>query len=607
MSATRAAIGASPDPHALPTGDADPELLRQFGYGASPPDPDLGWLPWRRNGDILWIGTVAEPTPALRAEICGSLDLRGDEGPRVQFLRVSAAQIVAAQNHLREALRLEASERFAREHPSFSAKGGLARWQGLLPIALLILAIAGMLGSWRAAVIVLFTIGNVAFLANVGFKFVATLGGPRQQMKQRGQQPAWDERAVPEPAAPPGPRRAVWEANPIYSVLVPVYQEASVVANIMRNFEKLDYPHDRLDVLILLEEDDAETIAAARAAHPPSWIRLVVVPAGQPRTKPRACNYGLLLAKGSYVVIFDAEDRPEALQLKAALAVFRRDDALRRTGRGTRPLACVQAALSYYNSDYNVLTRMFSIEYAHWFDAMLPGLDATGTPIPLGGTSNHFLRSALIDVGGWDPYNVTEDADLGLRLSASGYRVDVIHSTTWEEATPDLGPWIRQRTRWIKGYLVTGAVNLRHPIRWMRRNGARASLTMFGLILGTPVTFLLYPVTLGFTVASWLLGPVVQIWIPHGLLLLGYFNMVVMNLAIIISSMAATWRRYSWRIALFAVFLPFYWLLHSVAAWRALAQLAHDPSRWEKTPHGITEEYTDSMIDVPGLPHSARD
>jgi cellulose synthase/poly-beta-1,6-N-acetylglucosamine synthase-like glycosyltransferase len=330
----------------------------------------------------------------------------------------------------------------------------------------------------------------------------------------------------------------------------------------------------------------------------------MIVPDGQPRTKPRACNYGLMFARGEYVVIYDAEDRPEPDQLLKVLMTFRHAGEETENGNA-RPLACVQASLNYYNADYNVLTRMFSIEYAHWFDAMLPGMDAIDTPIPLGGTSNHFMRSALVDVGAWDPYNVTEDADLGLRLSSSGYRVDVVASTTWEEATAQVGPWIRQRTRWIKGYMITAAVNLRHPIAWTRKNGIRGLSTMFGLILGTPVAFLLYPLALGFTVGTWLLAPVFELWLPGWLLTIGTINMLWMNALMVLFSGIAAWRRYNWRIAVFALFLPIYWLLHGLAAWRAAVQIGTDPHGWEKTPHGLTEEYDDGMVDSHGLPHSA--
>jgi cellulose synthase/poly-beta-1,6-N-acetylglucosamine synthase-like glycosyltransferase len=236
---------------------------------------------------------------------------------------------------------------------------------------------------------------------------------------------------------------------------------------------------------------------------------------------------------------------------------------------------------------------------------MLHGMEAFRLPIPLGGTSNHFRTDRLRELGGWDPYNVTEDADLGLRLAASGYRVDVVKSTTWEEATARVGPWIRQRTRWIKGYILTAAVNLRHPWAWFRLNGIRGLITMFGLILGTPIAFLFYPLVLAFSLVSWLIGPVVPIFLPGWLLVLGTINMVAFNLLMVLVSAVAAWRRYNWRIAVFAVFLPVYWLLHSYAAWRAALQVGWAPHLWEKTPHGLTEEYDDGIIDTGGLPHSA--
>lgn len=194
---------------------------------------------------------------------------------------------------------------------------------------------------------------------------------------------------------------------------------------------------------------------------------------------------------------------------------------------------------------------------------------------------------------------------LGLRLAASRYRVDVVRSTTWEEATAKVGPWIRQRTRWIKGYILTAAVNLRRPVRWVRHNGWRGLVTMGGLILGTPLAFLFYPLMLGFTLVAWLLGPVVPIVLPDWLLVFGMVNMVGLNLLMVLVSGWAAWRRYNWRIGVFAVFVPIYWLLHSWAAWRAAIQVGRDPHRWEKTPHGLTEEYDDGIVDTGGLPHSA--
>ncbi len=577
---------------------------------AEPPDPrllpDAGllpaewqrWIPWRRVCDVLEVATCVPPDAALAAEVAARFP-----GERVRFRTAIDADVQeSVQAQLREQHLFEIAERFAMHRPDLSAKPGLDRWQLGVPIAFAVLSILGLLLDWRLTLIVLMVIANVAFAANASFKVVSTVFRPLTSRRSKRIAQA-ERRALEHEGLDADNMLARGITLPIYTILVPVYHEANVIGKIIENLELLRYPRWKLDVLVLLEESDTETIEAARAADPPPYVRLLIVPDGEPRTKPRACNYGLLFAKGEYVVIFDAEDRPDPDQLLTVLASFRHDAQFR--SRNARPLACVQAALNYYNADYNVLTRMFAIEYAHWFDSMLPGMDSTDIPIPLGGTSNHFLLKALVEVGGWDPYNVTEDADLGLRLATSGYRVDVVKSTTWEEATAKVGPWIRQRTRWIKGYIMTAAVNLRHPVQWVSINGWRGLLTMFGLILGTPLSFLFYPLMLGFTLFAWLIGPVLPIHLPGWLLVFGSINMVALNLLMIGVSAAAAQRRYNWRIAVFAVFIPIYWLLHSCAAWRAAFQVAWAPHVWEKTPHGLTEEYDDGIVDTGGLPHSA--
>ncbi|MGC3994621.1 MAG: glycosyltransferase [Propionicimonas sp.] len=556
------------------------------------------WIPWRRDEHVQYVATCVRPDEELVAEVS-----RCFRDVRVEFRVATDAQIQAAvQRELREEHLFEISEGFASRAPDFSAKQGLALWQKIVPVGFVVLSVVGLLLDWRLALIVLLTVANVAFTANASFKVISTVFRPfTSQRSRRIARAERKELTARGLDADDLMARAI--ELPVYTILVPVYQEANVIGKIIENLESLHYPRWKLDVLVLLEENDTETIEAARAANPPPYVRLLIVPDGQPRTKPRACNYGLLFARGEYVVIFDAEDRPDPDQLLNVLSSFRHDAEFR--SRHAPPLACLQAALNYYNADYNVLTRMFAIEYAHWFDSMLPGMDTTDIPIPLGGTSNHFLLKALVEAGAWDPWNVTEDADLGLRLAASRYRVDVVKSTTWEEATAKIGPWIRQRTRWIKGYIITAAVNLRHPVKWVEHNGWKGLVTMGGLILGTPMAFLFYPLMLGFTLFAWLIGPVFPIALPAWLLVFGTINMLGFNALMVIVSGLAAWRRYNWRIAIFAFFVPIYWLLHSWAAWRAAIQVARDPHRWEKTPHGLTEEYDDGIIDTGGLPHSA--
>ncbi len=231
-----------------------------------------------------------------------------------------------------------------------------------------------------------------------------------------------------------------------------MYRERAVAEKVVRAALSLDYPREKLDIKLLLEEDDPETLAEIRAAEWPSCVETIIVPHGSPKTKPKACNHGLLAARGEYLVIYDAEDRPEPDQLKKAICAFRRVDPR---------VVCLQAKLNYYNPRQNHLTRFFTLEYTSWFDLFLPGLHVLSAPIPLGGTSNHFRVKALRDLGGWDPFNVTEDCDLGIRLHREGYRTAVLDSTTWEEANSRLFNWIRQRSRWVKGYIQTHLVHTR--------------------------------------------------------------------------------------------------------------------------------------------------
>ena len=260
---------------------------------------------------------------------------------------------------------------------------------------------------------------------------------------------------------------------------------------------------------------------------------------------------------------------------------------------GDDRLACVQARLNYFNAKENVLTRMFTLEYSWWFDYMLPGLDRLKLPIPLGGTSNHFRTSVLRHLGGWDAWNVTEDADLGLRAAAEGYTVGVIPSTTYEEACGRYWPWIRQRTRWIKGYMVTGLVHTRRPIKTARAAGVRGVFGLLLLIIGTPLTFLLAPVMAFFTVL-WLLSfvgaPAIPDLLPGPMEAIGAINLIVGNAMMVALNALAVGRRRIHHLLPYALLNPLYWCLHYIAAWRALYQLIFNPFHWEKTPHGLTNQ-----------------
>ncbi len=375
---------------------------------------------------------------------------------------------------------------------------------------------------------------------------------------------------------------------PIYSILVPVYKEPEVVPRLLKALSRIDYPREKLDVLILMEEDDFETIAKAKEAAPPSFFRFIIVPESLPRTKPKACNYGLNFCRGKYVTIYDAEDIPEPDQLKKAVAAFE---------AGGDTLICVQAALNYFNAEENYLTRMFTLEYTYWFDTLLPGLDRLKLPIPLGGTSNHFRLDKLQELGAWDPFNVTEDADLGIRASCNGYTVGVIRSTTYEEANKAYKNWLRQRSRWIKGYMQTWLVHNRNPLKLLRSVGLKDWLSYNLFIGGTVAIFLINPLMWLFF-AIWLLfrptwmGDIFAGWVWY----VAFFSLIVGNGTAILLNIMGVLKRNNRKLLVYALTNPVYWCMHSIAAYIGLWQLITNPFYWEKTDHGLTNVNTEGLF-----------
>jgi len=437
------------------------------------------------------------------------------------------------------------------------------------------LALAGVLTALilypKPTLIALNVLINVTFFSFIVFKFTASIAGAFAEK--------W------KPVTEEDLKKLKDEDLPDYTILVPVYREANVIGHLMKNLANLDYPKEKLEILVLIEEDDEETLAAAKRAKPPENVRFIVVPDAPPKTKPKACNVGLLFARGEYLVIYDAEDRPEPDQLKKAVAAFKKDEE-----EGDGRLVVVQAALNYFNWNENYLTRMFTLEYSYWFDYLLPGLYRLGLPIPLGGTSNHFKTEKLRELGGWDPFNVTEDADLGIRASKHGYRVGVINSTTYEEANTHLGNWIRQRSRWIKGYMQTALVHSRQPLKLLREVGIKQALGFFMLIAGTPLTFLLAP-PLWAIFLYWLFTKTqaLEPYFPAWVLYLSIFNLLWGNALVIYLNMISVFKRQLYELVLYALTNPVYWILHSIAAYKALGQLFTNPFYWEKTVHGLTQ------------------
>ncbi|WP_233096128.1 glycosyltransferase [Alicyclobacillus sp. SO9] len=378
---------------------------------------------------------------------------------------------------------------------------------------------------------------------------------------------------------------------PAYTVLVPVYKEAEVLPDLVEAIKNLQYPKDRLDVKLLLEEDDEETIQIAKASKLPNFIEMVIVPSSEPKTKPKACNYGLMRARGEYVVIFDAEDIPEPDQLLKAISVFRQNK--------DQTLACVQAKLSYYNAEQNILTRWFTAEYANWFELSLPALFSHDLPIPLGGTSNHFRADVLKEMGAWDPYNVAEDADLGIRMHKHGYRTAIVNSTTFEEANADFLNWIRQRSRWVKGYMQTWLVHMRRPVELHRALGVKGTAAFHMIVGGTPFTFLLNPLMWFMTVLWFIFKPhfMHQLY-DNPIYYLSVINFMFGNFAFTYVNVVGTMQRQSWPLAKYALLSPIYWIFMSIASWKALYQLFVKPSYWEKTIHGLAKKDDKSITQI---------
>lgn len=414
---------------------------------------------------------------------------------------------------------------------------------------------------------------NSFYLFAVMFKFMIALVGSRYELVEHVSR--HEVRALKD------------EELPIYTILVPLFKEANVLPKLAAGLSRLNYPKQKLDVRLLLEQDDTETIDAIKELPQPAMFDFAVVPNFGPRTKPKACNYGLFLAKGRIVTIYDAEDIPDPDQLKKVVALFRKE---------TPDVVCIQAALNYYNSNENLLTRMFTLEYSYWFDYMLRGLQRLGIPIPLGGTSNHFRVDKLRELGGWDPFNVTEDADLGVRASVRGFRIALVDSTTYEEANRAYGNWIRQRSRWIKGYVQTWLVHMRHPIRLLRTLGWKGFLGFNFFIGGTPFTFLVNPI-LWILFLLWLFLRMkwLDIFFPPLLLYFSLSTLLLGNLIMIYMNMLAVFKRRIFSLTIYALLNPVYWILHSIASYKALWQLLRKPFFWEKTRHGLSKIELASM------------
>ena len=542
----------APGPHRLIAGDArlidkiSPEFVLKKGV-----------LPVRRNGSVTLIATQSrkgfrDARAALEAAL----------GPvaAVPAGRSDIRRVIAATHA--PVLAKRAAERTAPEDSFRSTSGPrVAVWVAIIAGACAFLAawapglFTGILVAWV----------SLTLIAIAGLRTAAALV---QLRAARTLSRNWRSRRT---------LTVTPDTLPSVTLLVPLFREAAMLDTLVTRLERLDYPRGKLEALLVLEAGDTLTRQALSETALPDWIDLIEVPPGDVQTKPRALNYAFDFAQGEILGVYDAEDSPAPDQLLLVAEAFANAPA---------NVACLQGILDFYNSRQSWLTRCFTIDYAAWFRLILPGLVRLGFAIPLGGTTVFFKRDVLDKIGRWDAHNVTEDADLGIRLARRGYRTAFIPSVTLEEATSDVGPWIRQRSRWIKGYAMTWGVHMRRPWRLYRDLGARRFWGFQVLFLGALSQFLLAPLLWSF----WLL----LFGLPHPITALAplsviyalaalFFISEVMTIAVLGFAVATPRHRsLIWWVPIMHLYFP----LSAVASWKALTELVTRPFFWDKTAHG---------------------
>lgn len=366
---------------------------------------------------------------------------------------------------------------------------------------------------------------------------------------------------------------------PKVTLLVPLFHETDIAGALVERLGRLTYPKSRLDVLLVLEAEDSQTRATLRRTRLPPWMRVITVPPGELTTKPRALNYARRFSDGDIVGVYDAEDSPAPDQIEVVARRFRDSPA---------EVGCLQGILDYYNPRMNWLARCFTIEYAAWFRILLPGLARLGFAIPLGGTTVFFRREVLDEMHGWDAHNVTEDADLGMRLARAGYRTELIDTVTLEEANCRFWPWVRQRSRWLKGYMATYLVHMRNPLRLLRELGPWRFMGFQVFFLASLSQFVLAPILWSFWIVLFgLPHPLIDALPQGGFLALASLFVVTEVIGLLVGMTAVASPRHR-HLLPFVPTLMFYFPLGAIAAYKALIELITRPFYWDKTNHGLS-------------------
>lgn len=539
----------------------DPRLIDLLGPARC---LSLGCLPWRRAGSVTLVASAApDRFAAQRTELEAVL------GP-VAMIVISESGLHRALIGSRRNLLTLLAETCVRAEESCRVWNA-RRFSILLGLALSVLVGSALLAP-LASFLTLFGIVVTALMLGTALRVAAALTQLRGIGRNDHRQavPANPHPSPPEDIAPP--------RKPVVSIMVPLFREPDIAPRLVARLGALTYPRELLDVMLVVEEDDHLTRAALARSRLPHWMRVIPVPDSALRTKPRALNYALNFARGTIVGVYDAEDAPAPDQLHRVVERF---------AQGGPDLACVQGVLDYYNPATNWLSRCFTIEYAAWFRLILPGFEKLGLAVPLGGTTLFFCRDILETLGGWDAHNVTEDADLGIRLARHGYRTELLDTITLEEANCRVLPWIRQRSRWLKGYAMTYAVHMRAPLLLWRQLGPWRFFGFQVLFLGTLIQFLFAPILWSFWLMLLGLGhPLTNALPAAAMIALATLFLVaeVTNLAINLMALRARDHRF---LRPWTPTLHLYFPLAAIAAYKGCWEMIISPFYWDKTTHGV--------------------
>ena len=551
-------------------------LARQYGaqlvdLAADPPEPAMarrlpssiclsqGVVPWAMLGDAVLVAT-ARPDRFDHLRTC-----MGADGPRLLPVIADELQIQDAISRLYGA---ELAQKAATRVPAVEScrtwnMESTGRCLGAGAVAAL--ALAALVWSPLWALTVMMLLAFTTLMMTTTLKAAAFWAQLSPRLADR---------------TDPAPPLATPFRLPKVSILVPLLKEKEIAGALIKRLSRLTYPKSLLNVVLVLEADDEVTRDTIARTELPAWISVIVVPsANRLTTKPRALNYALDFCQGSIIGVWDAEDAPEPDQIERVVTRFQ-----------TAPdnVACLQGVLDYYNARTNWLSRCFTIEYATWFRMVLPGIARLGLVVPLGGTTLFFRRDILEKLGGWDAHNVTEDADLGTRLARHGYVTEMLPSVTYEEANCRAWPWVRQRSRWLKGFMITWLVHMRNPGQLIRELGVLRFLGLQTIFLATFSQFFLAPFLWSFWITLFGVPHPVGLTLGTEVLwfLMGAFLIAeVINLTICMVAVSGREHRH---LMPFVFTLPFYFPLGAIASYKALKEIIFKPFYWDKTQHGVS-------------------